>query len=35
MMAHWHAVLPGRVLDVDYEAVVADQEGETRRLLEF
>lgn len=35
MMAHWHAVLPGRVLDVQYESVVADQVGETRRLLEF
>ena len=27
MMAHWHAVLPGRVLDVRYEDVVADQPG--------
>ena len=35
MMSHWHAVLPGRVLDVQYESVVADQERETRRLLEF
>ncbi|MGH8129815.1 MAG: tetratricopeptide repeat-containing sulfotransferase family protein [Steroidobacteraceae bacterium] len=35
MMAHWHAVLPGRVLDVQYESVVADQGGETQRLLEF
>jgi hypothetical protein len=35
MMAHWHAVLPGRVLDVHYESVVADQPAETRRLLEF
>ena len=35
MMAHWHAVLPGRVLDVQYEDVVADQAGQTRRLLEF
>jgi tetratricopeptide (TPR) repeat protein len=35
MMAHWHAVLPGRVLDVQYESVVADQAGETRRVLEF
>jgi len=35
MMAHWQAVLPGRVLDVQYESVVANQEGETRRLLEF
>jgi hypothetical protein len=35
MMAHWHAVLPERVLDVQYEAVVADQGRQTRRLLEF
>jgi tetratricopeptide (TPR) repeat protein len=35
MMAHWHAVLPGRVLDVDYESVVAGLEGEARRLLDF
>jgi len=35
MMAHWHAVLPGRVLDVRYEEMVADQAGQTRRLLEF
>jgi hypothetical protein len=35
LMAHWHAVLPGRVLDVQYETVVADQEAQTRRLLEF
>ena len=35
LMAHWHAVLPGRVLDVQYESVVADQEAQTRRLLEF
>ncbi len=35
MMTHWHAVLPGRVLDLQYESVVADQEGETRRLLDF
>ncbi len=33
MMAHWHAVLPGRVLDVRYEDVVADLEGEARRLV--
>jgi tetratricopeptide (TPR) repeat protein len=35
MMAHWHAALPGRVLDVQYELVVADQDAQTRRLLEF
>jgi tetratricopeptide (TPR) repeat protein len=35
LMAHWHAVLPGRVLDVQYESVVADHEAQTQRLLEF
>lgn len=35
LMAHWHKVLPGFVNDVSYEALVADQEGETRRLLEL
>jgi hypothetical protein len=35
MMAHWREVLPGRVLDVQYEDVVADHARETRRLLEF
>ena len=35
MLDHWHQVLPGRVLDVQYEAVVADLEGQTRRILEF
>ena len=33
MMAHWRAVLPGHVLDVQYEDVVADLEGQSRRLL--
>jgi tetratricopeptide (TPR) repeat protein len=35
MIDHWHAVLPGRVLDVQYESVVADLEGQARRLLAF
>ncbi|HLT91429.1 MAG TPA: sulfotransferase [Woeseiaceae bacterium] len=35
MMEHWHEVLPGRVLDVDYESVVDDLEREARRLLDF
>jgi Flp pilus assembly protein TadD len=35
LMAHWRRVLPpGRILDVRYEDVVADLEGQTRRLLE-
>jgi hypothetical protein len=35
LMAHWQRVLPGRILEVQYERIVADQEGQTRRLLEF
>lgn len=35
LMVHWHAVLPGQILDVCYEDMIADQEGQTRRLLEF
>ncbi len=34
LMAHWHAVLPGKVLDIYYEEMVADQESQTRRLIE-
>jgi tetratricopeptide (TPR) repeat protein len=35
LMAHWHGVLPGRILDVELADVIADQERETRRLLDF
>jgi len=36
LMHHWHAVLPaGRILDVDYEAVVASPEAELRKVLDF
>ncbi len=34
LMNYWRALLPGRFLDVDYEAIVNDQEGTTRKLLE-
>jgi tetratricopeptide (TPR) repeat protein len=34
LMNYWRALLPGRFLDLDYEALVSDQEGTTRRLLE-
>ncbi len=34
MMAHWRTVLPGRVLEVDYETLVADQAASTRQLLD-
>jgi hypothetical protein len=33
LMDHWHDVLPGKVLDVQYEEVVADLEGQVRRIL--
>jgi tetratricopeptide (TPR) repeat protein len=33
MMRHWRQVLPGKVLEVRYEDMVADQEKQTRRLL--
>ncbi|HEY2339595.1 MAG TPA: sulfotransferase, partial [Steroidobacteraceae bacterium] len=34
-MAHFDAVLPGRVLRVHYERMVEDTEAEVRRLLEY
>ena len=35
IMAHWHATLDLPILDLPYEEMVADQEGTTRRLMEF
>lgn len=35
LMDHWHEVLPGKVLDVQYEEVVRDLEGQVRRILEY
>ena len=36
LMDHWRSVLPpGTLLDVPYEELIADQEGWTRRMLEF
>ncbi len=34
MMDHWDKVLPGKVLHVQYEAVVADLENQVRRILD-
>lgn len=34
-MAHWHAVMPGRILDVAYADLVTDPEGTLRRVLAF
>jgi hypothetical protein len=35
LMRHWHQVLPGKILTVHHEDVVADLEGSVRRILEF
>ena len=36
LMEHWQAVLPAsHFLEIEYEAVVDDVEGQTRRMLEF
>lgn len=33
LMKHWHKVLPGRIFDNQYETLVADQEGQSRKLI--
>jgi tetratricopeptide (TPR) repeat protein len=35
LMAHWRRVLPLPMIDIGYEALVADLEGQSRRLLAF
>jgi len=35
LMEHWNKVVPGYVLDVQYENVVADLETQVRRILDF
>jgi len=35
LMRHWNEVMPGVIHTLHYEALVADVEGETRRLLDF
>lgn len=34
LMAFWRARYPGRIYDLDYEALTEDQEGQTRALLD-
>ena len=34
-MKHWHAVMPGQVLDVHYEETVTDLEAQVRRILDY
>jgi hypothetical protein len=35
LMEHWDRVLPGKVLRVHYEHLVADLEGQVRRMLDY
>jgi tetratricopeptide (TPR) repeat protein len=35
MLNHWRDVAPLRILDVQYETLVADLEGQSRRLISF
>jgi tetratricopeptide (TPR) repeat protein len=35
MMDHWRHTVPDSILEVRYEDIIADQEAETRRLLDF
>jgi tetratricopeptide (TPR) repeat protein len=35
LMEHWHAVMPGDILDVSYENVVADLPTQVARLLDY
>jgi tetratricopeptide (TPR) repeat protein len=36
LMQHWRGIIPAdRLLEVDYEALAADREGQARRVVEF
>jgi len=35
LMRHWHAIAPGRILDVRYEDLVSHPEREARRVQEY
>jgi tetratricopeptide (TPR) repeat protein len=35
VMDHWSSLLPGKVLEVNYEDMVNHQEAQTRRMLEY
>lgn len=35
LMAHWHRVMPGRVMDVHYDALVADPAAVMQQVLDF
>jgi tetratricopeptide (TPR) repeat protein len=35
IMAHWHSVLPLRIFDSSYEALISEQEPRSRALIDF
>jgi len=35
IMAHWHKLLPGKILDVQYENIINDLEPEAKRLINY
>jgi tetratricopeptide (TPR) repeat protein len=35
LMAHWKSVLELQILDVNYEDLIADADGQSRRMIEF
>lgn len=35
LMRHWHAVMPGRILDLHYEDLVTDTETQARRIYDW
>lgn len=35
MMNQWHTLMPGFILDVEYEKLVSDQKTETMRILDY
>lgn len=35
LLDHWKKVIPNPILDVSYEALVADTEGEARKIIDF
>jgi tetratricopeptide (TPR) repeat protein len=35
LAAHWLGVMPSHMIEINYETLVADFEGESRRLIEF
>ena len=35
LMAHWHQVMPGVILDVNYEELVSDTENIAKRIIQY